>query len=233
MFENSTENIMEAKSGNQEVMTKLIENNSKLIWSIVIRFKDRGHELQDLYQIGCIGLLKAIKGFDSKYEVKLSTYAVPFILGEVKRFLRDDGIIKVSRSAKELLVKIRMIQKDCYDKTGKDINIDEISKILKVSKEEVAFALESSVGVDSIDNKDEDGFCIGDKIPCNENQEESIINRITIKDLLNSLDDKSRTLIMLRYFKGKTQCEVARILNMSQVQVSRLEKKILNKMKEF
>lgn len=232
MYDNKTKDILEAKYGNQEMMTKMIENNSKLIWSIVIRFKDRGHEMQDLYQIGCIGFIKAIKGFDSKYEVKLSTYAVPYILGEIKRYIRDDGIVKVSRGTKELSQKIRSVQKEYIQKYGKDINIEELSKKLNISKEEIAYAIESNVNVESIDQENNEGLRLIDLIPGNINEEESIVSKIVLKEMMNSLDEDSKRIIMLRYFKGKTQCEVARILKISQVQVSRLEKKILRKMRE-
>lgn len=232
MYENKTKDILEAKSGNQEMMAKIMENNSKLIWSIVIRFKDRGHELQDLYQIGCIGFIKAIKGFDSKYEVKLSTYAVPYILGEIKRYIRDDGIVKVSRGTKDLLCKIKLIQKEYMQQYGREISLKGLSEKLHISKEEITFAMESDTKVGSIDSEDDSGIRLVDRLPANINEEESIINKIVIKEMLNSLDEDSKRIITLRYFKGKTQCEVAKILKVSQVQVSRLEKKILKKMRE-
>ena len=134
MYENKVEDILKAQSGNKEIMTKLVTENSNLIWSIVTRFKDRGYEIEDLYQIGCIGFIKSIKRFDTNYEVKLSTYAVPYILGEIKRFIRDDGPVKVSRSIKELSYKIKIIQNEYITKKGRDIQIEELAKLLKVSK---------------------------------------------------------------------------------------------------
>ena len=150
MYENNAQDIIKAKEGDEQAMTTLVQNNSGLIWSIVRRFKDRGYELDDLYQIGSLGFIKSIRRFDTNFEVQLSTYAVPYILGEVKRFIRDDGPIKVSRSTKELCVKIREIQKEYLNKKGVEIKIDEISKILGVPKEEIAAALDSVNCVDSI-----------------------------------------------------------------------------------
>ncbi len=233
MYENKIEDILKAQSGNQEVMTKLITENSKLIWSIVTRFKDRGYEIEDLYQIGCIGFIKSIKRFDTNFEVKLSTYAVPYILGEIKRFIRDDGPVKVSRSIKELSYKIKLIQNEYITKKGKDIQIDELAKILKVSKEEIIVAIDSSSTVESIDRNvnDSDDITIMDKLKCEVDEEKEIINKITVKGLIEKLDYKSKKIIMLRYFRGKTQTQVAELLGVTQVQVSRLEKKILSNMK--
>ncbi len=233
MYDNKVEDILKAKFGNDEKMAELVTNNSNLIWNIVTRFKDRGYDMQDLYQIGCIGLIKSIKKFDTNFDVKLSTYAVPYILGEIKRFLRDDGIIKISRSTKELSCKIKMIQKDYLDRTGQDIKLDELVKILKVSREEIALAIDSSNQPESIDKSinGDDDFCLLDKLKSNVDEEKQVINKIIVKDLLNKLDEKSKKIIMLRYYRGKTQSQIANLLGITQVQVSRLEKKILNKMK--
>ena len=134
MYENKIEDILKAQSGNQEIMTKLITENSKLIWSIVTRFKDRGYEIEDLYQIGCIGFIKSIKRFDTNFEVKLSTYAVPYILGEIKRYIQEDGPIKVSRALKELNSKIAVVQHEYMRKKGKEIGIEELAKELRCFK---------------------------------------------------------------------------------------------------
>lgn len=236
MYENNVENIIKAKEGNQEAMTKLIENNSGLIWSIVRRFKDRGYELEDLYQIGSLGFIKSIRRFDTNFEVQLSTYAVPYILGEIKRFIRDDGPIKVSRSTKELCVKIREIQKEYLNKKGVEIKLDEISKILKISKEEIAVALDSMNCVDSIydvNYKDENEGNILDKIPANIDNEKNLVDKIVLKDAINKLNERDKKIILLRYFRGNTQCQVAKTLGISQVQVSRIEKKVLSDMKKM
>lgn len=233
MYDNKVEDILKAQSGNQEVMTKLLTENSNLIWSIVTRFKDRGYEIEDLYQIGCIGFIKSIKRFDSNFEVRLSTYAVPYILGEVKRFLRDDGPVKISRSIKELSYRIKIVQKEFINRKGRDAKIEELSKLLKVSKEDILIAIDSSNSVESIDRNlnDSDDLTLMDKLKSNIDEEKEIINRITIKSLMDKLDEKSKKIIMLRYFRGKTQSQVARLMGVSQVQVSRMEKKILNSMK--
>ena len=233
MYDNRVEDILKAQSGNKEVMSKIIVDNSNLIWSIASRFKDRGYEMQDLYQIGCIGLIKSIKRFDSNFEVKLSTYAVPYILGEIKRFVRDDGPVKVSRSIKELSYRIKLVQKEYLDKKGRELEVTELSKILKTSKEDILIAIDSSNRPESIDKNigDSDDMTLMDKLKSNIDLEKEIINRITVKDLLDRLDEKSKKIIMLRYFRGKTQCQVANLMGISQVQVSRMEKKILNNMK--
>ena len=233
MYENKVEDILKAQSGNKEIMTKLVTENSNLIWSIVTRFKDRCYEIEDLYQIGCIGFIKSIKRFDTNYEVKLSTYAVPYILGEIKRFIRDDGPVKVSRSIKELSYKIKLIQNEYITKKGRDIQIEELAKLLKVSKEDIVIAMDSNNTVESIDRRvnDSDDLTIMDKLKSNVDQEKDIVNKITIKTLIEGLDEKSKKIIMLRYYRGKTQSQVAELLGVTQVQVSRLEKKILSSMK--
>ena len=191
MYENKVEDILKAQSGNKEIMTKLVTENSNLIWSIVTRFKDRGYEIEDLYQIGCIGFIKSIKRFDTNYEVKLSTYAVPYILGEIKRFIRDDGPVKVSRSIKELSYKIKLIQSEYITKKGRDIQIEELAKLLKVSKEDIVIAMDSNNTVESIDRKvnDSDDLTIMDKLKSNVDQEKDIVNKITIKTLIEGLDE--------------------------------------------
>ena len=236
MYENSVEDIIKAKEGNEEAMSKLVEGNSGLIWSIVRRFKERGYELEDLYQIGSLGFIKSIRRFDTNFEVQLSTYAVPYILGEIKRFIRDDGPIKVSRSTKELCVKIREVQKEYLNKKGEEIKVEEIAKILKVSKEEIAAALDSINCVDSIydlNYKDDNEGNILDKIPANEESEKSLIDKIVLKDAISRLDERERKIILLRYFRGSTQSQVAKTLGISQVQVSRIEKRVLSDMKEM
>jgi len=214
-------------------MSNLITENSNLIWSIVSRFKDRGYDIEDLYQIGCIGFIKSIKRFDSNYDVKLSTYAVPYILGEIKRFIRDDGPVKVSRSIKELSYKIKIVQSEFVNKKGREAKIEELSKVLKVGKDEILIAIDSSNSIESIDRNisDSDDLTIMDKLKSNIDEEKEIINRITVKDLINGLDEKSKKIIMLRYFRGRTQSQVANLMGISQVQVSRMEKRILNRMK--
>ena len=184
-----------------------------------------------------MGFIKAIKRFDTNYDVKLSTYAVPYMIGEIKRYIRDDGLIKVSRSIKELSVKIKEIQKEYYYKKGEEITISKISKELKASKEDILLAIESSNNVDSIENasyinhKDGNSINLIDKLSNNKNEEEAITNKIAINQMMSKLETREKEIIMLRYYREKTQSEVAKILGITQVQVSRIEKKILNKMK--
>ena len=195
----------------------------------------RGYELEDLYQIGILGFIKAIKKFDTSFDVMLSTYAVPYILGEVKRFIRDDGPVKVSRSIKELGAKVREIQNEYIKKNGKDIKVEEIAKILKVSKEDIAIALDAVKPVDSIYDtsfqNDEDGLSLIDKIDSGINEANKLVDKICLTELIEKLNEREKELILLRYYKGKTQVEVAKILGVTQVQVSRIEKKILNSMR--
>lgn len=231
-YENDVNFILEAGK-DKEKLGILVEQNSGLVWSIVKRFLGRGYEAEDLFQIGSIGLIKAIKNFNPEYEVKLSTYAVTYILGEIKRFIRDDGIIKVSRSIKDLCVKIKDIENRKI-KEGENVTVEEIAKELKVDKEEIILALDSTKQVESIFvelSDDKNNTTLLDKLSNNKDEVEEVINEISIKDILNKMNKRDKEIILLRYFRGKTQSEVAKIMNISQVQVSRLEKKILNNMK--
>lgn len=233
MYENSTEEILQAQNKEQGAMERLIEKNSGLIWSIVKRFSGRGYELEELYQIGAIGFMKAIARFDTTFEVKLSTYAVPYMIGEIKRFLRDDGPIKVSRNIKELAGKIKEIQREYLERNGQEITIQKMAELLKTSKEEIAVALEYTKPLESIYDyayDDEDTYKI-EKINVGQDEASKIVDKLTIKQLIENLETKEKELVLLRYFKDKTQCQVAKILGISQVQVSRMEKKILNNMK--
>lgn len=237
MYDNDVKIIERAQNGNKDDMTELIENNNGLIWSIVRRFNGRGYDIEDLYQIGCIGFIKAIQRFDTSFEVRLSTYAVPYILGEIKRYIRDDGPIKISRSIKELNVKINEIQKEYFNKYGKEISLEEISKKLRISKEEITMALDSTKPVDSIentqyrDNKTDKTISILEKLSTGRDEQTEITNKLVIKNLINELDKREKEIIMLRYYKQKTQMQVSKILGITQVQVSRIERKVLDNMK--
>ncbi len=189
-----------------------------------------------MYQIGCVGFIKSIKRFDTSFEVKLSTYTVPYILGEIKRHIRDDGTIKISRSIKELQVKIRQIQEEYRNKHKEEISIPEIAKKLNISKEDVVIALEATNPIESIDGvynseKGEKGISLIEKINTGENQEEKITNKIALRETIKDLPPKDRQIIILRFYREKTQTEVAKILGVSQVQISRTERKILQKIK--
>lgn len=225
----SDENITEKD------LETLVSENSALIWSIVKRFKNRGYELNDLFQIGAIGFIKAVKRFDMTFDVKLSTYAVPYIIGEIKIFLRDDGIIKVSRGLKELNYKINLLEEK-YEKNNENVSMDKILKELNITKEDFILAQNINNNVESINETCFDNSTQEKEekiiIEKNENPENNIIQKIMLKDALRKLDEKEKNIILLRYFKEKTQSEVAKIYGISQVQVSRLEKKILQKMRE-
>ena len=229
--------ILNAQNGDKDAMAKLVEENQGLIWNIAKRFLGRGYEKEDIYQIGCMGFIKAIRRFDTDFEVKLSTYAVPYILGEIKKFLRDDGPVKVSRSLKELNVKINELQKE-YANKGKELSLTEISNILKTSKEEIVLAIESSRQIESLENakysssKTEKDLTVIDTLSDNKDEANLITNKIVIKKLIQDLDERERKIILLRFYKDKTQSEVAKVLGISQVQISRIEKKILDGMRK-
>ena len=195
MYENDNQSVKKAQEGDRFELDRLIRQNSGLIWSIVKRFSNRGYELQDLYQVGCVGFIKSIKRFDTSFEVKLSTYTVPYIIGEIKRFIRDDGPIKVSRSIKELYVKIKELQRQYLLNKGTEISIEEIARLLKVSKEDVTIALESSMPIESIEgNKNKDNgdknISLIERISTGKDEEELITNKIVVKELIESLDKK-------------------------------------------
>ena len=209
-----------------------------MIWSIVKRFNGRGYELEDLYQIGCIGFIKSIKRFDTSFDVKLSTYAVPYMIGEIKRYIRDDGQIKVSRRIKETGIKIKELQREHLNRTGEEIKIEDIQKELKISKEDVMLALEASRSVESIENstyvnnKSGNSINLIDKLSSSKNEQEVLTNKLAIKEMINKLEKRDKEVILLRYYKEKTQAQVAKILGVTQVQVSRIERKILEKMRK-
>ena len=237
MQEIITKRILKAQNGDKEELAKLVEENQGLIWSISKRFFGRGYDKEDIYQIANMGLIKAIRRFDTNFDVQLSTYAVPYIMGEIKRFLRDDGPVKVSRGLKDLNVKISEIQKE-YQKQGKEISLIEMSKILKIPKEEIILAIESNKKTESLenafykDNKTDKSINILEKISTNIDEASIISDKITIHKLIDNLNDRDKQIVLLRFYKDKTQTQVSKILGISQVQVSRIEKKILSNMKK-
>lgn len=234
MYNDNIKYIKLAQENNEEAMELLVKNNSGLVWNIVKRFLGRGYEAEDLYQIGSMGLIKAIKRFDVNLEVQLSTYAVPYIMGEIKRFIRDDGIIKVSRQTKELAIKIKQIQNEYMNKNGEEISIIKISEMLDIPKEEIAAAIESSNNVDSIysvEGTNEDERILLEKIADNKDEYNSLVNKIAINEMIENLDKKEKQVVLLRYYKEQTQAQVGKILGISQVQVSRIEKRVLDKMR--
>ena len=229
--------ILMAQKGDKNAKDRLVRYNIGLIKSALRGFTNRGYDVDDLFQIGSIGLLKAIDKFDLSYNVRFSTYAVPMIMGEIKRFLRDDGIIKVSRSLKQTANKIRYTQDNLSKTLGREPTIQEIADELKIDKEEIVMALESSYQpdylYDIIYQNDGDPLYLIDKVSLEEDNEKDIVDSILLKELLSKLKDRDRKVIILRYFKDKTQVEVAKLLGISQVQVSRIEKRIIRDMKKM
>lgn len=234
--EETMELIKKAQEGDMEAKDRLVKYNIGLIKSVLRGFTNRGYEVEDLFQIGSIGLLKAIEKFDTSFDVKFSTYAVPMIAGEIKRFLRDDGIIKVSRSLKQTANKVKYAQERLVKKLGREPTIQEISDELNIDKEEIVMALESSYHpdylYDVIHEKEGNPLYLIDKVSLEEDSERDILDRIVLQELLNELKERDRQVIVLRYFQDKTQMEAANILGISQVQVSRIEKRIIKEMKK-
>ena len=233
-YEETLSLLSKAKEGDERAKELLIENNSPLVKSIVRRYKNKGVEYDDLYQLGCVGFVKAINNFDLSFNVKFSTYAVPMIAGEIKRFLRDDGSVKVSRSIKSQYYNMQKYIEQIRIKTGEPPTTKQLSEQFNIEEPEVMFILESSrmpVSIyESLDKESSNGQVILDKL-VNFDEVSSLVDKMVLTDVLKELEDKDMKLIMLRYFRDKTQSEVAQILNVSQVQVSRLENRILAKMK--
>lgn len=232
MDDNTFELIEKAKAGDKQAQSILVERNVGLVWSIVKRFQNRGYESEDLFQIGCIGLIKAINKFDNSFDVRLSTYAVPMIIGEIKRFIRDDGIIKVSRSLKETSNKVRVTKEIMSKELGREPTISEMANRLEISSEELVMALEAGCSPESlystIGEGDSNPVLLIDRLNCeNDNSEVDLIDKIALRQIVETLKPREKQIIILRYFKEKTQVQIAKMLGISQVQVSRIEKKIL------
>ena len=213
--------IKQAHMGDKNSRDQILIENTPLIWSIVKRFLGRGYEGEDLFQIGCIGMLKAIDRFDLSLNLSFSTYAVPLITGEIRRFLRDDGIIKISRTIKENQNKILLEKGQIEEKENREPTIEELSVKCDISKEDVVIAYGNS----------EKKITLGEKIEDKTQSQEKVINKLFVKQILETLEEKEKTIIVLRYFKNKTQSEIASKLGLTQVQISRLEKKILKKLR--
>lgn len=227
--------IRQAKEGDMEARSRLVEENVGLIWSVVRRFQGRGYDSEDLFQIGSIGLLKCIDHFDLSRDVKFSTYAVPLIMGEIKRFLRDDGMVKVSRSLKEIHYKVKK-EKELYQKEyHREPTLQEISVTLQIDEADILMAMESGQEISSLHQviyqSDGDEIHLEDEIEKQTDEIEEAVNRMYISQLLSHLNEQEKKLIEMRYFENKTQTAVAQVLGISQVQVSRLEKKILEKLR--
>ncbi len=262
MCMDTIELIRKARAGDREARDRLVEENVGLVWNIVKRFHGRGYDPEDLFQVGCIGLIKSIDRFDLCFDVKFSTYAVPMIMGEIKRFLRDDGMIKISRTMKENGWKIKMASQRLNQELGRQATVDEIAVATELEPEEIAVAIEANREVESIyrplyqpegkeirlidqvirGDSGSVGYVSGTSSISGKGGEadsgmdaekERVLNRVMLEQLLQKLDDRERTLIELRYFQDMTQTEVAGKLGISQVQVSRLEKKILRRLRKL
>lgn len=222
--------ITASQAGDMAARELLVLSNQRLVWAVVQRFLGRGYDADDLFQIGCIGLMKSIDKFDLSYEVKFSTYAVPMIIGEIQRFLRDDSTVKVSRSLKETAKHIRHVREDLSKKLGRQPHINEIAEEMGIEPSEVVFAQEALRVPASIHEtvyeNDGDPIYLMDQIADEENI--GWFDKIALHEVLNRLPERERLIVYLRFFKDKTQSDVARVLGISQVQVSRLEKRLLN-----
>lgn len=225
--------ILRSQQGDQAARDLIVQKNMRLVWSVVQRFLNRGYEPDDLFQIGSIGLLKSVDKFDLSYDVKFSTYAVPMIIGEIQRFIRDDGTVKVSRSLKEMGNKIRKAKDELSKNFGRVPTVNEVAEFLEISPEEVIMAQEASRTPASIHEtvyeNDGDPITLLDQI--DNGEEGRWFDKIALKEAINELDEREKLIVYLRYYKDQTQSEVAVRLGISQVQVSRLEKKILQQMK--
>lgn len=235
-YEDNLELIQLFQDGDKYALEVVIELNLPLVSAISKKFLNRGYEYEDIFQIGSMGLVKAVNNFDSKYNVKFSTYAVPMIMGEIKRFLRDDGIIKVSRSVKNVARKLHYDKEALTKKLDRDPTIEELSVYSGISTEDIVYALGSATGMqylyDVIHQDDGSPVLLIDKLSENYDEDDEVIDKLALKEALGYLDQKSRQIIMLRYFNDKTQVQVAKMLGISQVQVSRIEKRVLKIMKE-
>ncbi|MDO4345461.1 MAG: SigF/SigG family RNA polymerase sporulation sigma factor [Eubacteriales bacterium] len=228
--------IQRAHEGDKAAREQLVEENLGLVFTIVKRFTGRGTEAEDLFQIGSIGLIKAIDHFDLSYDVKFSTYAVPMITGEIKRYLRDDGMLKVSRSLKETASRTASARESLEKLLGREPTVEEISKEMGISREEIVLAMEAAADVESLQKPvyqgDGTAIYLEDRLEEKENMSEKVLDGIVLRQVMEKLEPEEQFIIIMRYFKDKTQSQVAQMMNRTQVQISRLEKKILKKMRD-
>ena len=232
--EETLELIKKAQAWDEQAKETLVQENSPLIKSVIRWFKDKGVEYEDLYQLGCMGFLKAINRFDTTYNVKFSTYVVPMVVGEIKRFMRDDGAVKVSRAIKGLNIKINKFSDEFFAKHDRKATLSEIAEHFKISEQEVVLAMDSAKMPVSLytpfDDGEEDGLTIIDRFDGEQN--EDFVEKFALKDMIDSLDERDKKIILMRYFYDKTQSEIAKRLGVSQVQISRLENKILENLRK-
>jgi RNA polymerase sporulation-specific sigma factor len=228
-----TELITAAQHGDEQALERIVEENTGLIWSVARRFYGRGVDLDDLYQLGCVGFIKAVRGFDTAYGTRFSTYAVPKISGEIRRFLRDDGSIKVSRSIKERATRIRAARDTLEQRLGREPTLSELSDETGFEAEDIAVAETATGQTESLNRETgEDGFTL-EQVLGDYSQEERMLERVALREALDTLDERSRSVIALRFFHGMTQDKAARVLGVSQVQVSRIERRAIQSLREF
>ena len=233
MSDERLELIRRARQGEREASQRLVEENAGLIWSVARRYFGRGVEPDDLYQLGCVGFLKAIEGFDTAYGTQFSTYAVPKIAGEIRRFLRDDGAVKVSRSVKEQAAKIRQARIVLEQRIGREPKMSELAAETGLSPEEIAFAETATGPADSIQRESgEDGFTL-ELVLGDYGAEERLVEHVALRTAVEKLPERERQVIALRYFHGLTQQAAARILHVSQVQISRIERRAIEQLREM
>ncbi|VBB07987.1 rna polymerase sigma-70 [Lucifera butyrica] len=229
--------IQRAHNGDKKANEIILENNLNLVRSIVYRFTNRGYEWDDLFQIGCIGLMKAIERFDSQFSVKFSTYAVPMIIGEIRRYMRDDNPIKVSRPVKELAYRVHRIQEKLQGELGRDPTITEIAQELALAPQEIVSALEAVQPTASLYEQvfhaQGDPLLLMDQIKHSDGQDTVYIEKLALEEVISRLPPKERTVIQLRFFEDRTQAEIAAVIGLSQVQVSRIEKNALKTIREY
>ena len=228
-----TEQILKAQNGDNDALEQLITENSGLIWSIARRFFGRGVDADDLYQLGCMGFIKAVRGFDTSFETQFSTYAVPKITGEIRRFLRDDGAIKVSRSIKEQAYTIKTARQNMEQRLGRKVHISELSEETGIDATEIAMCETATAAVDSLQRPaTDDGLTLEQMLSDTEN-EEKLIEHVSLREAVSSLEEREKMVITLRYFRGMTQTAAARVIGVSQVQISRIEKKAVAELKRL
>lgn len=233
MTEDAIECLRSARAGDRDAAERMVAENSGLIWSVARRYFGRGVDSEDLYQLGCVGFLKAIEGYDESFGTQFSTYAVPKISGEIRRFLRDDGAVKVSRSVKERAAAIKKARERLTGDFGRDPTVSELSEALGLSPEEIAAAETATSATESIQRQTgEEGFSLEDVL-CTDGMEEKLLERMALQEALARLNDKERLVIQLRYYHSLTQQRVAGLIGVSQVQVSRIEKKALERLRTF
>lgn len=225
--------IAKSQAGDKEAKETLITENSGLIWSVAKRFIGRGADADDLYQLGCVGFLKAVDGFDLAFGTQFSTYAVPKIAGEIRRFLRDDGAVKVSRGIKERAASIKIARNQLINAMGREPTIQEIAMQTGFTPEDIAIAENATASIESIQQENgEDGFTL-ENVLSNTESEEVLLEKLSLHQAIEKLPERESTVIHLRYFHGLTQERVSKVLQVSQVQISRIEKKALARLKEF